>query len=240
MNGIGHGISQSAISVYRNCPFAYCCYKQKKQPIMFNPDVLDSGKFVHDAIDYYYKKHFLVSDSYEMILEKTYGYLRNQWDTTLPLEELKKVYTCLVHHSEWEYQNHANGCHTKPLSEEVLKNNIFYGIVDYIDLPNKKVVDWKTNKFAVLSFEYRMQAYIYKVLFEDTYKEPLNYFYFFFLYSNEWRTVKFDAPGMDKVIQEVELLKESVLQSIQNNDYPKKPRIDSQCANCNYRLYCRG
>lgn len=238
MNGIGHGISQSALSVYRNCPFSYRCYREKKDPIFFDFNVLDSGKFVHDAIDYYYKNYFHTSHTSELILGYTYGYLRSRWDTTLPLEELKKVYACLVHHSEWEYQNHNNGYQSKPMSESKLKNEVFYGIVDYIDLQNKKVVDWKTNKFAVLSFEYRMQAYIYKLLFESTFNETLDHFHFFFLYPNEWRTVRFDAPGMDKVIQEVELLKESVLQSIQNDNYPKEPRIDSQCVHCNYRLYC--
>lgn len=239
MNRIGHGISQSALSVYRGCPRAYMFYREKKIPIFYSTDVLDCGKFVHNAIDQYYKARFDINDSKEDILAKTYGHLRNQWDITLPLEELKKAFSCLDNHALWEYQNHNNGVQTKPMSEVELKNHVFYGLVDYINLPSKKVVDWKTNKYAVLSFEYRMQAYVYKRLFEDTFKDTLTHFYFFFLTPNEWRTVKFDSPGMDKVIEEVELLKESILQSIQNNDYPKKPRIDSQCINCNYRLYCR-
>lgn len=234
-----HGISQSALSVFRECPFAYSFYRQKKDAIFFNFDVLDTGRYTHEAINQYYRNYYLTKASVDDILALSYSSLKNIWDTTLPAEELYKSFICLKNHAEFESKNINNGANIKPLTEIDISHDIFYGIIDYIDLPNKKVIDWKTNKSAVISFEYRMQAYVYKVLYEYQFKDTLDKFMFFFLFPNEIKTIKYDDKGMIKAVEEVNLLQKEMSKAIKENVFEMKPRTESTCTNCRYRLYCK-
>ena len=234
------GISQSAMSIYRNCPYAYKIrYIDGHKPIFFAPQILDIGKYVHDAIDRYYKNHFLTEGTADDVLAKSYGHLREIWDTTLQPEDLKKGYICLQNHALWEANNINNGIRTQPLSEVQINSEGYFGIIDYIDVPNKKVIDWKTGRKPYLSYIYRMQAHVYKVLYESKFGEKLSYFDFFFLYANDWRRVKYDSDKQIKVGEEVERLKNEILNSIQNQEFAKQPRTDSMCKNCEYKLYCK-
>jgi len=228
------GISQSAIAVYRECPYAYYLkYAFKKEPMFWDPTVLEVGGFVHDAIDKYYKLHFLMTNNPEEILSESYNELKKIWDISFTPEQLKKAYVCLQNHAEFEAEN--NGI--KPLTEVKIDAGGFFGIIDYIDVQNNKLIDWKTGKYAYLSYDYRMQAHIYKTLFESKFGQTIDHFYFFFLHSNEWRTVKFDSEKQLTVGKEAEKFKNDILDSWDNNDFPKKPRLN--CKNCDYKYYCR-
>jgi hypothetical protein len=151
----------------------------------YDAEVMDVGKIVHDTIDTYYKNYYLVNITAEDILATTYDILKNKWDLSLPAEDLKKAYQCLVNHSLWEEKNINDGIVTKPLTEVEIDSNGFYGFIDYIDLNKLKVIDYKTNKFPVLSYEYRMQTSVYRTLFEGQFGKKLTHFNFFFLYPND-------------------------------------------------------
>jgi len=230
------GLSQSGISIYRDCPYAYKLhYVDLREPIFYSPSALDIGKFVHDSIDKYYKNNFLTEGTSEDILFKTYkNFKENDEVRYLLPEQLKKAYDCLTHHSLWE-ENNINNIATNPMSEVEINGAGYYGWIDYIDIQNDKVIDFKTNTYPTLSYAYRMQAHIYRELFESKFKKKLTHFYFFFLYPNTWRTVKYDSEKQKKVGQDVENFKELIL----NKEYPKKPRTKSQCKSCEYRYYCR-
>ena len=232
-------ISQTGLSIYRNCPFAFYCYRSKKEPIFFNQDILDTGKYVHDALDRYYRQQYLTKGTMDDILAKTYENLSGSWDVTLPIDEFKKSYTCLQHHAKWEETQINNGIAIQPLTEEHLKHDIFHGIIDYIDLPKNRVMDWKTNKSANISFEYKMQSYIYKLLYESKFKTDLKIFEFYFLYPDEIKVINFSSSGMSEAIQEVNQLRELIKKSYEQHDYPKQPKSETLCKNCQYRLYCK-
>jgi len=233
---MNRGISQSAISLYRGCPYAYKLhYVDRVESMFFNYDILDVGRYVHDAIDRYYKNYYLSSGTPEDVLEKSYQALKEVWDVTLPPEMFKKAYDCLKNHSEWESKNINNGIGVKPLTEVKIDGGGFFGIVDYISLQDKKLIDWKTNKFPTLSYVYRMQAHVYKTLFESEFGEKLTHFFFYFLYTNAWRCVKFDDEKQREVGKEVDRL----LEGIHECKFPKEPRTGSGCKSCNYRFYCK-
>ena len=234
------GISQTGISIFRNCPYAYKLkYIDRCDAMFYNHDVLDIGGTVHDVIDRYYKNHYISDGTSDDILEKTYGHLREVWDTTLPADDLKKAFTCLQNHANWEEKNIQRNIGTKPLTEVKINARGYFGIIDYIDIPTQRVIDWKTGRKAYLSYEYRMQAYVYKELYEEQFKEKLKHFYFFFLFPDEWRKVKFDDIKQRKVGEDVENLRNAILDSIQNEEFAKEPRTDKGCRSCDYRFYCK-
>ena len=234
------GISQSGLSIFRMCPYAYKLhYVDRKEAMFFNFDFLDIGSYVHDAIDRYYKNYYLMDGTYEDILEKSYSCLKDIWDMTLLPEYLKKAYDCLENHARWEYGNISKGIGTKPLTEVTIDGGGFFGLIDYIDLPNKKVIDWKTGKYATVSYNYRVQAHIYKALFESEFGEKLPYFHIFFLGANEWRMVSFEKEKQIKVGEDVQKMLGEVQKAYDNEEFEKKPRISSTCKSCNYRLYCK-
>jgi CRISPR/Cas system-associated exonuclease Cas4 (RecB family) len=206
---------------------------------MFSQDPLDSGKFVHDSIHRYYANYYLTSGTADDILSITYNILKNMWDTTLPAIELHKAYTCLRNHSLFEYNNIQQGIMTNPMTEVKMSTDVFFGIIDYIDLHHDKVIDWKSNKIAMLSYEYKIQAYIYKLLFEETFKRPINHFTFYFLYPNEIRTVRYDSEGMNGVKEDVDQMMTQLKEMMNTGEFPKQPRTENGCNNCSYRLYCK-
>jgi len=234
------GISQSGISIFRDCPYAFKLhYVDQREPVFYNFDVLDIGGYVHEAIERYYKNYYLTNGTKDDILNKTYSCLKDIWDTTLLPEYLKKAYDCLENHAKWEENNIKTGIGTKPLTEIAIDSGDYYGLIDYIDLPSNRVIDWKTNKFPVLSYEYRMQAYVYKKLFESKFNEKLSHFYFFFLYPNDWRTVSYEKEKQIEVGKDVEKFLAEIKECYDKEEFEKRPRIRSTCKNCNYRLYCK-
>lgn len=238
---MGRGISQSAMSVYRDCPYAYKLhYINKKQSIFWDPSILDVGSFVHEAIEKYYNLRFLSkADSYEDILIETYDELKKIWDRSFLPEQLKKAFICLENHAKWEFSNIKSGIRTKPLVEMKIPAEGFYGIIDYVDLQKSIAVDWKTGTHPALYYGYKMQAEVYKTLYESKFKQKLKHFYFFFLHPGEWRTVKFGTEKQDKIKKDMFELRNAINKSWKENYWPKKPRTDKQCKNCQYNLYCQ-
>ena len=237
---IERGLSQSSLSLYRQCPYAFrLSYLSKQEPIFWDPTVLDVGKLVHDAIDLYYKNDYLTEGSADDILYYSYSYLKKSWDVSLKVEDLLKAHTCLDNHSRWEHKNTLSEFNTKPLTEQKISQDGYYGILDYIDLNNCKVIDWKTGKNAYVSYEYRMQAHVYKTLFEKEFNVKVKKFQFYFLYPNEFRTISFEKEKQKQVALETEKLKNDVVNSLSDGEFPKKPRTDNGCRNCDFVYYCK-
>jgi len=233
-------LSQSAIGIYRSCPYAYKLhYVDRKQSVFWDPSILDVGSIAHDVLDIYYKNYYLMSGTPNDILVKTYNVLKEKWDMSYSVEQFKKIYECLQNHATWESGNITNKIGVKPLTEIKIESDGFFGIIDYVDLVNRRVIDWKTGKWPTLSYTYRMQAHVYKKLFEGKFGEELTHFYFYFLHSGEFRTVKYDMPKQKEVGEAVETLKNSINDSLMSNDFPKKPRTKNGCKYCSYKLYCK-
>jgi len=230
------GISQSGISLYRFCPYAYFLkYKKKCEPMFWDTSAMDTGGYVHTSVDKFYKFHYDADENRDYILVNSYAELKKVWDTSLDVTEFQKAYQCLETHANWEYKNITDGLRTKPLTEIELCHKGYYGFIDYFHLQNHKPIDWKTGKRAYLSYDYRMQAYVYKILLEAEFGIPINHFYFFFLYPNEWRTVSFGTDKQIKIGEDVERYKMLIL----DEEFEKKPRLENNCKNCPYKYYCR-
>jgi len=237
---IERGFSQSSLSLYRYCPYAFkLSYLDSQESIFWDPDVLDVGKLVHNSLDYYYKNNYLTKGLSEHILYYTYSHLKNNWDITLKVEDFQKAHTCLDNHSKWEYKNISNGFNTKPFTEQKISQNGYYGILDYVDLNNCKVIDWKTGRSPYVTYEYRMQAHVYKELFEKEYGLKIKKFQFYFLYPDEFRTISFEKEKQKQVALETERLKNAVINSLSDGEFSKKPRTDKGCKNCNFVYYCK-
>lgn len=235
-----YAISQSALALFRKCPYAYKLkYIHKCKQMFYDPSILDLGSYVHDAIDKYYRKRFLTDGTVDDILIESYDELKKLWDPSLTPEQLKKAYTCLENHAQWEYGNLSLGMRTKPFTEQKLKHMGYFGIIDYIDLPRKQVIDWKTGKKAYLSKDYRMQAHIYRILFEEEFGMDLPYFLFFFLYPNQWRKVTYDSEKQKKVGEETDALKNKLLEAWDTGEFEKCPRTKNACKYCELAYYCQ-
>jgi len=234
------GISQSGLGLYRSCPYAYKLkYLHGYKPMFWNFDVLDIGSYVHEAIDKYYKLRFLTeADSPNDVLYETYDLLKQVWDTTLEPEGFKKAYTSLQNHAQFEYNQIKSGIRSKPFTEVKINARGYFGIIDYADMSSMNIIDWKTNRYPTLSYNYRMQAYIYKQLIDEHFNVDLKYFKFFFLFPNKWRTVKYDTPKMNEVANDVEELKSMVSDSYKYDSFEKRPRTKKMCRNCLYKYYC--
>lgn len=237
---LNRGISQSALSLFRSCPYAFKLrYIDKCIPVFFDPSILDVGGFIHDSIDGYYKKEYLSKpDSYEDILYYSYQQLGKVWDGSFLPEQLSQAYTCLENHSKWEYEQTKKGIATKPFTEQKLSYDGYFGIIDYIYLPKVNVIDWKSGKNAYLSFDYRMQAYVYKVLFEGKFGMKLDKFLFYFLFPNEFRAVTYDTTSQIKVNEETERLKRELIEALESSNFERKPRTERGCNGCSFAYYC--
>ena len=232
---MSRGLSQSGITKYRDCPYAfYLHYKCNCEPMFYDTEAMDVGGIGHKSIEFYYKNHFSTDTNPEEILYYTYDKMKSLWDTSFSIENYQKIYRCLENHAIWEYQNISNGQTNKPIIEKKMNHCGYFGIADYIYLPKRKVIDFKTNKYASVSYNYRMQAYVYKVLFENEFDTKLKDYYLYFLYPNEWRKISYEKENQKKVGLETEILKNKIL----NGEFPKKPRYPTMCRNCEYKYYC--
>lgn len=237
---MARGLSQSGMSIFRDCPYAYKLrYFDRVEPMFFDHSILDVGSLVHDAIDDYYKHSYLAEGTANDILIETYDILKKNWDITLLPEQLKKAYICLQSHAIFEYDQIKDGNAVKPLTELKIDKNGFFGYIDYANPQKKLVMDYKTGSRPYVHHNYKAQAYVYKKLYEGKYGGELTHFTFFFLYSNEFRMLKYDSPKMLEIARGVEELKDDIVHATETNNFPKKPRTNGTCKNCLFKYYCR-
>jgi len=234
-------ISQSQINLHRMCPYAYeLHYYYKKQPIMFDPSIMEVGKRVHDAIDAYYKNYYILETDEQNIFDTTYSILRNQWDVTLPASYLKKAHACLVNFAKFESKNVNGEFATKPLTEVKIYSGDLMGIIDYLDLSKQKAVDFKTNSHSGISYENKMQAVMYRKLIGDKFNTNIKTFNFEFLFTGEMKDVYLDDLKLLEIEKELYIIKDKIIESWRTMSFPKEPRTESTCSGCSYRYYCGG
>jgi len=232
-------ISQSQIGLYRSCPYAYYLkYHYHKEPIMFDPSIMEVGKRVHDVIDVYYRNYYNSETDEQKILDTSYGILRNQWDVTLPASFLKKAYTCLTNFAKFESQNAHNGFATKPLTEVKIYSGDLMGIIDYLDLTTPKAVDFKTNTKAGIYYDYKMQAVMYRKLIFEKFNTNIKTFHFEFLYTGETKDVYLDDLKLLEIEQDLLMYKDKIKDSWASMSFPKTPLVS--CKSCNFKYYCGG
>jgi len=228
-------VSQSRLSVFRECPFRYKLSSiDKLDGIYFSATAMEIGGYVHDALENYYKHNFVYGSSQNDILYYSYNNLKNVWDTTFTTEDFTKAYKCLCNHADWQ-TSYKPKMH--PAAEDDIYSKKWHGIIDFFD--TEMAIDWKTNKCASLSYAYRMQAQIYKWLIESKYNINLKHFHFFFLYPNEWRTVAFDKKKQQEVANDTINLWDAMQSCYDNDEFPKSPRTKSGCNGCPYNFYCK-
>ena len=231
-------ISQSQINLYRSCPHAYeLSYRYNCEPMMFDPSILYVGRAVHDAIDKYYKHSHTQSTDKALITSLTYKQLRNEWDTTLPVDYLKKAYQCIQNFAEFESNNNSS---SNPMTEIKVVSNGLLGIIDYVDLENEQFIDWKTNARASLGYDYKLQAVMYRLLIKEEFDVDIKKFRFQFLFPNEFREAKFSNSKIMDIEKDLFAFVEQIKESWQTLNFPKKPRLPSTCKYCSYRYYCGG
>jgi len=240
-------VSQSQIHLYRDCPYAYALrYKYKKQGMMWDHEVFNVGRTVHDAIDLYYKTQYSTEETEETIYSKSYAILRNIWAKLIEEEkpkdsaiQLKKASICLRNFAEFEASNINQAIPTKPLTEIKIYSKDLMGIIDYFEPSRPKILDFKTSAYPSVGYKEKIQAVMYKHLVKESYDIDLDFFTFYYLYPNKKRYVKFDAKS-DDIFQDILSYKDNILQSWKTGNFPKKPRTKSMCNSCQYRFYCKG
>ena len=240
-------ISQSQILKYRECPYSYAMhYKYKKQGIMWDPEVFNVGRTVHDVIDTYYKHHYTTETSEEIIYSTTYNILRNEWERILIEEkpkdaanQLKKASICLRNFAEFEASNINTSIPSKPLTEVKIYSGELMGIIDWFDPTRTLAIDFKTNTVAGVGYGNKLQATMYRELIKSMYDIDIEYFTFYFLYPNKKRYVKFGS-ATDQIYDDIIMYKDAILSSWKTGKFPKKPRTKSGCNGCQFKYYCGG
>ena len=232
-------ISQSQILLYQHCPYAYKLrYIDKAVPIHFDPTIFEVGRRVHEAIDYYYKNHFSTDRTRDEILAISYGYLRKNWDRSLPPEYLRKSFTALYNFATFESNKNIFGYRQKPLTEVVLHCENMFGVVDYLDLNTKEVLDFKTSSNPSVSKQNKIQATVYKLLIEHNFHFTPKTFTFFYLLPNVQKHV--NLSSISNIETEVKNTINSIIESWETNRFEKKPKTKNACKSCEYRMYCGG
>jgi CRISPR/Cas system-associated exonuclease Cas4 (RecB family) len=206
---------------------------------MYDPSIMEVGKRVHNAIDSYYKNYYNKEATEENVLATTYGILRNQWDTTLPPEFLKKAHTCVVNFAKWELNN-LDGLATKPITECKIYSGDLMGIIDYLDLSRQRAVDFKTNSRSGISYDNKVQAVMYRKLVYEKFNINIKNFSFMFLFTGETMNVYLDDLKLLEIEKELIMNKDKILESWRTMSFPKEPRTPKGCGNCAYRFYCGG
>ena len=186
----------------------------------------------------YYKMHFLIRPKEpDEILLKTYELLKRRWDTTLRTDQFEKAYICIDNHSKWEYAQ-TKKRPIKPMTEVAINQDGYFGIIDYVDLAKLNIIDWKTGKYPNVHYNYKVQAYIYKQLIDNEYNLNLEYFRFYFMHSNTWRTVKYATDEMRKIAEDTDILRDKCKEAMDDGEFEKNPLTKTTCKNCLYRYYC--
>lgn len=233
-------ISQSQINLYKYCAHSYeLKYRYNYEPMMYDPLVVEVGKRVHNAIDSYYKNYYNSIYSIQQIEDITYNILRNQWDTKLSANLLKKAHLCIHNFAKFESENN-NGLATKPLTEVKIYSGDIMGIVDYLDLNKQKVIDFKTNASARIGDDNKMQAVMYQKLIKDQFNINIEKFGFQFLYVDDYKEVSLYDPSLKMIAEELIMYKDKIKESWQTMFFPKNPKNESVCKRCEYRYYCEG
>ena len=231
-------ISQSQITLFRDCPHKYeLKYRYKKQAIMWDPDVFHIGRLVHDTADQYYKHHFTTDTSMEAILALTYDIFKNQFDTTLTADHLKQGHRCLEAFAEFEYANVQSLHPVHPETEVKLYVGDMMGIIDYWDKNEPLAMDFKTGKRPYITYNEKIQGVMYRHLIKETYGIELDDFTFYFLYPNIKRYLKFNS-ATDAIHDEMIEYKDLIHSCWKTGKFPKQPRTSNMCKYCEYRLYC--
>ena len=214
-------------------------YKFKKEGIWFDPNIMEVGKRVHKAIEYYYKHAYKPDTSEEDILAKSYFFLRREWDNSLPAELLNKSYSCLSNFAKYEADNINRGIRNPPTVELKL---VVDGMIGYLDSFNQKVgkaCDFKTNTKPSVGYSYKLQATMYKYLLEKTLGMTITSFDFVFLFTGEVKQVRF-SKATDKILDDIFYYKDCINASWKNDKFEKQPRTKSMCNWCQYKYYCGG
>jgi len=236
---ITNGISQSQIGIYRDCPYAYYLkYVKGYQPMMFTTEHLDVGKYIHDAIDIYYKNLYVDNGVIPNdIFKSVYSVLREIWDTTLLPEHLKKAYVCLQNFAIWDFENiQEEG--TEPITEENYKYDGFRAKVDYFRESPLKLGDFKSGTYPTVNYMYKIQAAIYLYVLRNKLEIDIDKFTDWFLYPNVSKDVNW--KDLQEILQTAKDYRDKITDSFKTMDFPKQPRTKSTCRYCDYRYYCGG
>ena len=235
-------ISQSQITLFRDCDYKYAMrYKYNKESIIWDPTIMDVGRYVHDACDDYYKKYWDPTRTEEEILYYSYECLKKRWDRWLKPELLLKAYKCMEGFAKFEIKNINNGIVTQPETEMTIEVDGLLGIIDYMNVyPDRiRAVEYKTGAKPTLGFYNKLQAVMYRRLIEKKYGIKIKEFEFEFPLPNETRIVKFDNKT-DKVEKEMDDLINRIRKAWKKDVFVKKPRTPSGCKWCEYKYYCGG
>ena len=236
---ITNGVSQSQIGIYRDCPYAYYLrYVKGYEPMMFTTEHLDVGKYIHDAIDIYYKNLYVNNGvTPNDIFKNVYSVLRGLWDITLPAEYLKKAYVCLQNFAIWDFQNiQEKG--TDPITEKNYTYDRFRAKVDYFREKPLVLGDFKSGTNATVNYMYKIQAAIYLYVLRNNLQIEINEFTDWFLYPNEEKKVKW--ADLTEILETAKQYRDDIVQAFKTNEFPKQPRTKSTCRYCDYRYYCGG
>jgi len=227
-------ISQSQINLFKKCPYAYeLKYSYHKHPIFFDPSLFEVGSRVHDAIDKYYKGHYTPEFTENEILMEVYNILKYDWDTTLPADYLRKAYQCLQNFAIWEHKNQI-----QPLTEVKIYAGDLMGIIDYFDIYNKKIIDFKTNTRAFVGYNNKVQAVMYKMLVKEKFDIDIDKFLLYYLYPGEYREVK--IKNVDKIENDIKDNVKKIQEAWRRHHFPKIPKTPKTCNGCEYNYYCGG
>jgi len=235
-NAITNGISQSQINLYRSCPYAYKLkYVDGLEPMMFTRDFLDIGKYIHDAIEVYYKNLYDTDTNPESIYKSTYSVLRENWDHTLLPEYLKKANICLQNFGLLEYENMQEN-KTEPESEGNYTYDDFRAKLDYFRRIPLLIGDFKSSTKPIVYYDYKIQAAVYLYVMRHKLDLDIDDFYFWYLYPNIVKKVKWD--DLQKVLEDAKKYRDEIKDAFDSMEFKKKPRTKSTCKYCDYKYYC--
>ena len=226
-------LSPSGMNTYKTCPAQWNYhYIEKPQGIYVPTHHMDLGEFVHSAIEDYFKhsqekptKKLEITQRIDSSFEKVIGNkFMGQPEMT------RKLRACLKNFKEFEiYRARKWKTYAPTFIEKNLQDDDFRGIVDFYSEPEATIIDWKTGYKQNLNENDKVQAEVYRYLFEKQ-GYPVDKVYFVVLTTGSVLQAQLQKDGW--ILEQ----HKQIMSAIEDKNFPAKP--NKFCKSCVYQIAC--
>ena len=226
-------ISPSSINTFQNCPAQWNYrYITHDKGIYLETPHIDLGTYAHSAIEKYFgsastkpKKEIEITQRIDICFSEVVGdKFRSMPSIQTKLNKVIKNFKELElrRASKWKV-------YLPTFIEKDLRNDNFRGIVDFYSEPEATIIDWKTGYKQNLNENDKVQAEVYRYLFEKQ-GYPVDKVYFVVLTTGSVLQAQLQKDGW--ILEQ----HKQIMSAIEDKNFPAKP--NKFCKSCVYQIAC--
>ena len=226
-------ISPSSINTFQNCPAQWNYrYITHDKGIYLETPHIDLGTYAHSAIEKSFgsastkpKKEIEITQRIDICFAEVVGdKFRSMPSIQTKLNKVIKNFKELElrRASKWKV-------YLPTFIEKDLRNDNFRGIVDFYSEPEATIIDWKTGYKQNLNENDKVQAEVYRYLFEKQ-GYPVDKVYFVVLTTGSVLQAQLQKDGW--ILEQ----HKQIMSAIEDKNFPAKP--NKFCKSCVYQIAC--